>query len=356
MDSAGQETIRPEHILIIKLSALGDVVQALPVLSAVKKCWPTTRVDWITAEVGAGLLNGHPLLDRVIIYPRKRLGRLAANPLSWPMLVKEILELSSGLKTGCYDMALDLQGLFKSGLITLLSGARQRVGFAGGREASSLFLNRKLPKYDLDQHAVLRYLKAAAYLGVDVEEVEFDLGLSEKDLDEARYFIRARGLAPRGFVLLIPGTIWQTKRWSLEGFSSVSRLIDKRFGLKSLVVGSNSDSGLAEEIVRRSRGSALDITGKTPLRLLASLCSFAATAVTTDTGPMHLAAAAGLRVIAIFGPTAPWRTGPFGKGHVIVRKGLSCSPCFKRRCPTTKCMASVTAEEVLAGVEKILSS
>ncbi len=356
MDNRGGRKIALERILIIKLSALGDIVQALPVLHVLKRQWKSCRVDWITGEVGAGLLRGHPLLNRVIVYPRKRLGEMAANPLAWPGLAGELRSLSRDLRMGRYDAALDLQGLFKSGLITYLSGAREKVGFKGGREASSLFLNRKLPKYDPDRHAVLRYLKVPQYLGVDTGDISFPLSIKDSDLREAGGLLDQLGIEAGRFVLLIPGTVWPSKHWSVEGFSRLSRLMSRQLGLTGLVVGSGADASLGTAIARDSCGSARDITGKTTLKLLAALSTMAAAAVTTDTGPMHLVAAAGLRVIALFGPTAPWRTGPFGKGHIILRKGLECSPCFNRQCSTRECMVSISPEEVLTAVREIKCS
>ncbi len=355
MDNKGVEIV-PERILIIKLSALGDVVQALPVLSALKDTWHSCQIDWITGEVGAGLLHGHPLIRRLIVYQRNRLGRLAANPVKWPLLAQELYGLRHYLREGRYDMALDLQGLFKSGLITWLSGARQRVGYAGGREASSLFLNRKLPKYDPDRHAVLRYLDVARYLGAEVDKIRFPLGLSAQDMEQAKSFIHQMGLEPNEFIIIVPGTIWPTKHWTIEGFSRVADLIFQRTGLKSLIAGSGADTPLASQIEAGSHGGAIDITGKTSLKLFAALSSLATAGITTDTGPMHLAAAAGLRVVALFGPTAPWRTGPFGRGHIVLRKGLECSPCFKRQCTKVDCMKAISPQEVVESVERLLAS
>ncbi len=337
--------------MIIKLSALGDIVQALPVLHCLKKTWNSCSIDWITGEVGAQLLEGHPLLDRVIVYPRKRLGQLASSPFRWHRLACELWYLARKLRKGRYDMALDIQGLFKSGLITFLSGAQDKIGFARGREGSSLFLNRKLPRYDPDTHAVLRYLSVVKYLGADTSDLDFPLGLRETDFREARELLGSLGLKPGRFVILIPGTVWPSKHWSTEGFSGLARLLQERHDLTSLVAGAASDAALGRAIREGSGGAARDITGRTSLKVFAALSNMAVTAVTTDTGPMHLAAAAGLRVVALFGPTSPERTGPFGTGHVVLSRKMQCRPCFKRHCGSRECMLSITPGEVLEAVE-----
>ncbi len=356
MDNRSFREIETGRILIIKLSALGDVVQALPVLYCLRKTWPGCTVDWVTGEAGANLLEGHPLLNRVIVYPRNMLGHMASNPLRWPGLMGELSRLGMDLRKGCYDCALDIQGLFKSGLITFLSGAREKVGFSGGREGSSFFLNRRLPKYDPDQHAVLRYLSAAEYIGADTSEIRFPLGLKEADFQRALELLKSVGVRPGRFVLFIPGTVWPSKHWTTEGFSVLARIVAERLGLSCVVAGAGSDSALGKAIEQGSGGAARDITGRTSLKVFASLSTMAATAVSTDTGPMHLAAAAGLRVVALFGPTSPGRTGPFGKGHVVLNKEMACSPCFKRNCSSRKCMLAISPDEAAEAVEKIITN
>ncbi len=343
----------PSRILIIKLSALGDIVQTLPVLDALKKTWPQASVDWITGEVGAGLLEGHPLLDRVIVYPRKRLGRLAKNPLSWPHLTKEILGLKKELRLSRYDAALDLQGLFKSGIITILSGAKIKAGFDKGREFSHMFLNKRLPPYDPDKHAVLRYLDLARTLGAHTKDIRFPLGISDTHRQMARDILGSLGIEPGRFVILIPGTIWPTKRWVNSYFAELAVMINKGLGLKSVIVGGSQDRAMGREIENFSKKAARDLTGKTDLKTLAAIFQLAKTAVSTDTGPMHLAAATGLRLVALFGPTAPWRTGPFGHGHKVIRRELGCSPCFKRRCQENLCMKEIGPKEVFQAVKEL---
>ena len=356
MGAKRHDGMKDGRILIIKLSALGDIVQSLPVLWSIKKTWPSCKVDWITGETGLGLLRGHSLLDRVMLYPRKRLGKLARNPFRWPRLFKHLSDLSREIKRYRYLAVLDLQGLFKSGLITFMSLSDKKVGFAGGREASSLFLNHRLPAYDPDEHAVSRYLKIAGYIGAETDEIRFPVDISKDEIMDAEAFLKGLGAESKRYVLLIPGTIWPTKRWTPEGFSRLAEMMAGELGLKSLVAGSTAESRLGSVIERLSRGAAIDITGRTSIKRLAALSRLAKTAVATDTGPMHLASASGLRLVALFGPTAPWRTGPFGHEHIIIRKDIECSPCFRRSCSSMRCMLSITPEEVFRAVKRLANS
>jgi heptosyltransferase-1 len=136
----------------------------------------------------------------------------------------------------------------------------------------------------------------------------------------------------------------------------VAKGLKGRFGLRSLVVGSGAEAGLAGEIVSGAEGAAISLAGRTGLKELAAIFEMCAFVVSVDTGPMHLAVAAGARVIALFGPTAPWRTGPYGRGHVVLQKALSCSPCFKRRCHEPRCMLDITPDDVMEAAGRIVAS
>ncbi len=345
-----------KSILIIKLSALGDVVHSLSVLDALKQRWPDASVDWVVGEAAAPLLKGHPLIERVMIYRRRELGRCASNPLLWGKAVKILAGLKRELGRRHYDVAIDLQGLFKSGLIMAMARADQKVGFSGTREFSSIFLNRRLPPYDPDRHAVDRYLDIARYLGASPAEVRFPLGLGAGVRGAALELLKGCGLEPGGYVVLVPGTVWPTKHWSTAGFSRVAKEIGRRFGLRSLVVGSGAEAGLANEVVSGAEGAAVSLAGRTGLKELAAIFEMCSFVVSVDTGPMHLAVAAGARVVALFGPTAPWRTGPYGRGHVVLQKALSCSPCFKRRCHEPRCMLEIDPDEVMEAAEGIVAN
>ncbi|NDY41633.1 glycosyltransferase family 9 protein [Dissulfurirhabdus thermomarina] len=344
------------RILIVKLSALGDVVQALPVLAALRRAFPAAAVDWVVGEAAAGLLDGHPMLDRVIVYPRRRWGGAVRRPGRWPGLAGELRAFLRRLRAARYDVVLELQGLLKSGLVAAATRSPRKVGFAGGREGSSLFLTERLPPYDPDEHAVLRYLRLARHLGAPGGPPEFPLNAGPAAEREALDLLAAGGYHSPRHLVLVPGTVWPTKRWTPSGFARVAEFAARERGLLPVVVGGAGDRGLARAIRDEARVDVADLTGRTTLPQLAALFRRARAVVSTDTGPMHLAAAAGAPVVALFGPTAPWRTGPFGEGHVVVRRGLACSPCFRRRCADPRCMEEIGAAEVCAAVDRVLAA
>ena len=346
-----------ESLLIVKLSALGDVIHSLAFLYAVKRRWPDLNVDWVVGDAQSSLLQGHPMIRRVMVYRRRELGRYARNPLEWGGVISELSMLRSQVRQEWYDAAVDLQGLFKSGLIISMARAERKIGFAGQRELSHLLLTERLPVYDPDRHAVDRYLDVANYLGAETSRPEFPLGLRPEEILSARNKLsELAGMAPGSYAVLVPGTVWDTKHWTVQGFAEIAKEIHGRYGLKSLVIGSSGQASMAAAIAKGSGGSAISIAGKTALRELAVIFQDCAVCVSVDTGPMHLAVAAGARVVALFGPTAPWRTGPYGTGHKVIRRDLECSPCFSRRCADPVCMTSIGSSEVMQGIESVLGS
>jgi heptosyltransferase I len=342
----------PMRILIVKLSAIGDVVQALPALEAIKRTFPGSEIDWAVEEAAADILEEHPLIQCLLVSRRKEWIRLLRRPTTFLRGINGMIAFIGELRGKRYDIAIDLQGLLKSGVVIGLAHAKRKIGFAGTRELSYLFLNERLPAYDIEKHALERYLDVARYLGaVDPPPVcTLPIG-RELTIMQARL----RGLVPRGrkIVVLNPMARWKTKLWQEEKFAQLAdRLILERNAVVVLT-GSSGDRVVTGRIRSMMKQQAMDWAGETTLRELAALAALADLFITTDTGPMHLAAAAGGKVVALFGPTAPWRTGPYGPAHVVVRAGISCSPCFRRDCKDeVRCMGAISVEDVMAKVPR----
>lgn len=332
-------------VLIIKLSSIGDVIHTLPALDALRKGFRKSgvkaRIDWLVEEAASGILKGHPLIDDVIIVRR-----------GWGGHLRENLKTAGFLASRRYDLVMDFQGLLKSGVWVWLSKGKKRMGFSNSRELSHLFLNEKLPAYDPEKHAVDRYLDLARAAGGIVEGVSFNIDIS-RSKDALKKKLEAKGVEGP-FFALVTRARWATKLWSDELFIALSKRIAGQTGFTPVLAGGAGDKAALEDMRKAIGGKAVSLSGETDLLELAALFSLSSLVVTVDSGPMHLAAAAGAKVVALFGPTAPWRTGPYGKGHVIVRKGLECSPCFKKKCVDAKCMALITVDEVMEGVGKLL--
>ena len=201
---------------------------------------------------------------------------------------------------------------------------------------------------NMDQHAVIRELLLLKAIGIECEEVVFALPVTNEQREKIGQLLAAQGIDPaKPLVAINPMTTWKTKHWRNERFARVAdQLLEK--GMAVVFSGGPQDMQGIEEIRAAMTGKAATLAGRTSLKDLAALYEMAAVLITTDTGPMHLAAAAGTPVVALFGPTAPWRTGPFGEGHRVLRAEISCSPCLKRQCDRGHvCMEQITVDKVV---------
>jgi lipopolysaccharide heptosyltransferase I len=333
-------------ILFIKLSAIGDVVQTLPALEAIKKTFPDGEIDWVVEEAAAGILEGHPLIRRLLVSRRKTWMDMLKSPRTFFEGFRNTFRFFRELRSARYDIAIDFQGLFKSGILIGLARADRKIGFDKTREMSSLFLNEKLPPYDIEKHAVERYLDIARYLGAKHPSPSCTLPV-ERETAVMKERLKTLGKDGRKVVVINPVARWTTKLWEEWKFAELADSLVAEKNAVVIFTGGTHDQAVADRILSAMKRRAENWTGKTGLRELAALAALSDLFITTDTGPMHLAAAAGARVLALFGPTAPWRTGPYGPGHIVVRTGIDCSPCFKRTCDDVRCMRGITVEEVM---------
>jgi heptosyltransferase I len=333
------------RILLVKLSSFGDVLHTLPTLEALRDAYPDAHITWLLEAAYAPLLSGHPALDEVWIAPRLRPAEFFSG--SNPARLRRLLQQ---LRSHPFDLVLDVQGLLKSAVWVALAGSPRKVGYDKTRELSYLALTERVKPFDPEAHAVWRYLNLALYLGAPPAPPRFRLGLDAAA--DIAALIPAE--ADRPLVVLHPGARWASKLWPPAAWASLAQWFHAQ-GFQVAVTGSAADRELVAGIAAQCQAPLLNLAGRTSLAQLAGILRQARIAVTTDTGAMHLAAALGTKVAALFGPTAPWRTGPFGEGHQAVRLGLPCSPCFKRQCPDPRCLHDLFPAMVKAACEKILS-
>lgn len=326
-----------KKILIIKPSALGDIVHTLPFLAAIRKCFPDAEIHWLVARGLHTFLDGHPMLDRLWIFDRERwrnFSRLGQT-------VKELLAFRAALRREKFDVSVDLSGLLRSGLITWAAGATLRLGFKGSDEGSSLFYNRKIPGY-MSIHAIDRYLKFAEFLGCDIGEVHFPF---------APYDTTPPVMAnlPDRYAVMVPSAGKEANRWPAERFGALAA----RLAMPIVLLGSSGDAVVTAEVAHFSEGVAIDLAGKTSLKELIPIIEKAAFMVSNDTGPMHIAAALQVPVYAIFGPANPVRTGPYGGIHTVIRTGVACSPCYRwKPCENWRCMKDISVDCIFEAIKR----
>ncbi len=337
-------------VLIVKLSALGDVVQSLPVAMAIKRQRPEAKIDWLVERPSAPLLAGHPALERVLVSPRHAIAD------DFGKVFSSLGSFGRELRKEEYDLVLDLQGLMKSAIFVAAARAQRKIGFAGGKEpAAAWALSERLPPFDPDRHALERYLDLLEPAGL-MRPARPDFGLAPgQAAREAAATLAAEPAGEGPLVVLHPMAKWESKLWPRAHWATLAREL-AGMGCRLLLTGSGADAE-ATAVIAEAAGlgpALVDAAGRTDLLELAALFALADAVVATDTGAMHLAAAMGARLVALFGPTAPWRTGPFGQGHRVLRLDLDCSPCFQRHCEDPRCLLRLEPAQAARAVRELI--
>jgi len=335
-------------ILILKPSALGDVVQALPVARLLKQSYPTAQIHWWVAEVFAPLLEGDPDLAAVHRFRRKGWGRLSA----W----RHFGAMMRELRRERFDWVIDLQGLARSAVVAWLARGGLTVGVDSGREGARAAYDRLVPRPEAAVHAVDWYKAVVRALDADAD-AEFEWLPEQPEVAAA---VRESWPALTGeWAVVCPGGRWRTKLWPEAHFHDLIRqLLAEQPGLRVAVMGDKADAAVGGRLAAVDGERCLDLTGKTSLKEMIEWLRSARVVITNDTGPMHVAAALGRPVVAVFGPTDPQRTGPYHAAGEVLRLPLDCSPCLSQYCfnpVQLECLWSLSPRRVLAAVRPWLA-
>ena len=328
------------RLLLIKPSSLGDIVHALPTLAALKSLYPRAAVSWVVKRQWAGLVERAQGVDEVIA--------VAGGLRGWLSQVPRI-------RAARFDLVVDLQGLFRSGALAWLSGCSRRVGLASGREGSPWLYTERVPVPAGPLHAVDRYLLVAAALGAPrMESPVFRFRDRPEDEHAVEQLLRQQGVPrDRPWLAMNVSARWLTKRWPAAHFAEAADAL-MRDGLGPVVfIGGPAERPESEGVRAMMRTTAVDLTGQTAVGLLPTLLRQAAVLITNDSGPMHIAASVGTPVVALFGPTDPLRTGPYGHGHSILTHDVECRPCLSRQCRHSvfmACLSGIAPEQVVRAV------
>jgi len=331
----------PRAIALVKLSALGDVVHATPVVEALADAFPAARLTWVVERRAAALLHDHPRLADIITLDT-RAWRRVRTPSAARTLARTLRELLQRLRGARFDVAVDLQGLAKSGVVTAATGAPLRIGFAAGfqrERLNALFTNRRVAPPPSARHVVEQNLALLEPLGVTPRRVVFRLPCREAAEGRVDEFFAAAGLKPHArLVVLNPGAGQAAKRWPVERFAELAARLTGEASARVLVLW-----GPGEEAAARTIGTApgVVLAPPTDLDTLVAVVRRASLVVAADTGPLHVAAAVGAPCVGLYGPTSAVRNGPYGTGH----RTLSA--------PDGR-MSSIDVPAVLAAVRELL--
>ena len=326
-------------ILILKPSSLGDVIQALPVLRLLKSHWRHADIYWWIDSSFAPLLENDPDLAGVVRFERKRWSKLR----HWPEMFRSI----HGLRQQQFDLVIDLQCLARSATFAWLARGSKLIGLDEVREGARGFYDLAVPRKSYYTHAVDWYLAVLPALDVPVHHQFTWLPLQP----EVAAAVQRRWPGNSRWIALQPGARWQNKRWPVEHFATFVRLAAAKYGDVSFaILGANSDHLLGEIISEAAPDRCLNLCGQTTLPEMVEWIRRCDLMITNDTGPMHAAAALGKPLVALFGPTEPRRTGPYGQLSNVVRLDLPCAPCMKATCNFEKpdeCLRGISPAQLL---------
>jgi lipopolysaccharide heptosyltransferase I len=341
-------SIEASRVCLIKPSALGDIVHALPVLAALRARWPSAHIAWVVNAGLRGLLDGNPCVDEVIAFDRGTAGR-------FPRGIRTLLDLRATLAARRFDLTIDLQGLLRSGLISAATGARVRVGLSDAREGATAFYSHRVLMPREPTHIVDRLLLVAGAFAADTARPRWPLPRAPED---AVWAVRTLAAVRWPRLVMNMGARWLTKRWPPEQFAEVASRAIHELGAGVVVVGAREDAPIVEKFHRtlspEARLYVKNVCGATTLPQLTAIASQCDLFLSNDTGPLHLAAATGARVIGIYTCTDPRRTGPYGPRATFVQSGVWCAASRVKQCARLDCMCELSPNRVWDAVEPVL--
>ena len=342
-------------ILILKPSSLGDVIHALPVLRLLKLHFGDAEIFWWIDSALAPLIEGDPDLAGIVRFERKRWGK----PQHWLEMLRSI----RWLRAQNFDLVIDLQCLARSGAFAWLARGKTLIGLDEVREGARGFYDLAVPRKSFHTHAVDWYLSVLPPLGVPVHKNFTWLPERPQIADDVnrKWFSENSSLITHHskLILLQPGARWKNKRWPVNHFAELVRTLAEKFpDARFAVLGGKDDAPLGEMISQTAPEKILNLCGATTLPEMIEWVRRCDLLITNDTGPMHVAAALGKPLVALFGPTEPRRTGPYGQLENVLRLNLPCSPCLSSRCSienTDECLRALPPALVFERVEKLLA-
>lgn len=346
---------QPRRILIVLLGSIGDVVRALPLLGRIRRAWPDAHIAWAVEPKSAPILEHHPWLDQIILYDRTH------APWGFLPYLRRV-------RAGDFDLVLDLQRHLKSGFTSIVSGARNRYGFAAPntKEFNHLFSNHQIDAQPPMRLKLLQYQAFGDALGIPPAPVEFGLSASPDERARALALLAA---APRPLLGVILGSSWPSRVYFPESTAAVIRGLavaalrrgveaDGAAPLFPVLLGGPDETPVAADLMRHLDGvPALNLAGRTTLRDLLTILPECAAAFGPDSGPMHIAAAVGCPIVSLWGSTAPERSAPWGFADYAMSGAIPCHPCYLRECPIGReCMRRISPQDVITMIRRAIAA
>ena len=303
-----------KNILIIKPSSLGDIVLALPALSALRKSFTNAKISWFIRPDLAQLIENHPHLNEIIFFDRKLLGQAWYNPRA----IGALFALVRKLRNENFDAIFDFQGLFRTAGLAWLSGCKKRFGMQNARELAHLFYTHRVRQNKNSIHLVDYYLKIIQSAGAEKLTPQFIIPIDDRAVVSANNLLDSNNLEPKKYACLVSGSAHCDKCWPVERFAAIADKISSQFSLKIVTTGSNCEKIITQRLAQLANVPVVDLAGQTDLHQLKAILKLAKIVISNDTGPGHIAAALNTPTVMIFGRANPARIAPYQKKHSVV--------------------------------------
>jgi lipopolysaccharide heptosyltransferase I len=352
-------------VLIVRLSAIGDVIHALPVVDVIRSQMPNARIGWVVEELSAPLLANHPAIDKVYIVPRKQ----------WKgkyhrVFFSDIKPYFNRVAADGWDAVVDMQGLLKSGMAARLSGAPLRIGFKGknSRELNWLFQNKRIAPLDQDHHVVQQNLRLIEGLGLTVPETipPGTIGITGEEKEAMANKLCDAGWGGEPLLAINAAAGFPSKVWPVEHYTALGRMISEDMGFRPIIFWGPGEEELRDSLVEGLKGVEGFAAPPTTIRESVVLTAYSSFYIGCDTGPSQIAGCMGIPCVTVFGSTDPVRNCPWpgteklGNSITVRRDDLSCVGCWNRRCPLKddelmKCMKGLSPEKVFEEISPLLA-
>lgn len=353
-------TKKPKKILIIRLSAIGDVVHVLPALRLLRSHFPEARISWLVEDKASDILTGHPDIDDVIVFPRKKWQATILKITKTINTLSEILSFYKRLRGEHYDLTIDFQGNLKSGIMNLITVSEKKVGFGKGycRELNYLTTQYQAFPPKKKMHRIDKNLFLLKELGLDNGFQRPKLPVFELDKKYISKFITNDINPSLPIIIIHPGTskFGSYKQWPPLNYALLADMILDTYEVNVIFTWGPYEFGIVKEIVKEMKHKALPACETRSIKQLIELIKRATLFIGGDTGPLHIASILDIPVVGIYGPKDPAIYGPYNGKAIVIKKDVPCSPCSKRACGDPICMTSILPEDVFLGVKKLLPS
>ncbi|MFZ5448712.1 MAG: putative lipopolysaccharide heptosyltransferase III [Thermodesulfobacteriota bacterium] len=339
---------KPKRILVIKLKQPGDVLVSTPVIAALKEAWPDSHLTYLVPKGTEQMVSGHPGLDDLLVVDRRG--------ATWGQTLRFVRKL----RKARFDLVLELSGGDRGAIYSFITGAQERLGF---EHPGQPFWQRRgcftrlLPRLPVKMHMVDQNLAAVRALGLNPERPRLRFFWDSQVEQRVQDLLVSLGLAERAFVVMHPGAGWRFKCWTPSGYARVIEAFEKDWGLPVVLTGTEAahEQDLLAAVLQECQVSPVNLVGRLSLKELGALIAHARLFFGMDSAPMHLAAAVNTPVVALFGPSGVFNWGPWGEGHLVVKKDWECLPCGRDGCEGSKisrCLMEIEPAEVLQAMDR----